>query len=74
MNSKKDLKLHFQKKLGIAYMKNHSVGIGPGAQVEDAKAALRAYWRIAEKRLLDDVVSCVDIVLLTKVRHVLTIL
>jgi hypothetical protein len=55
-------------------MKNHSVGIGAGAQIEDAKAALRAYWRIAEKRLLDDVVSCVDIVLLTKVRYVLPIL
>jgi hypothetical protein len=66
MNSKKDLKLHFQRKLGITYMQNHSVGIGPDAQIEDAKAALSAYWRIAEKRLLDDVVSCVDIVLLNK--------
>lgn len=39
-------------------------GEGLGAQLEDAKAALKAYWRVSEARLLDDVTSCIDMVLL----------
>jgi hypothetical protein len=39
---------------------------GVGAQVEDARAALRAYWRISTRRLVDDVLSSVELVLLQR--------
>ena len=44
----------------------HSIGYGPNLQLEDARAALRAYWRICEKRINEDVLSAVDMLLLQK--------
>lgn len=43
-----------------------SIGFGPSVQLEDAQAALRAYWRICEKRINEDVESAVDMMLLQR--------
>jgi interferon-induced GTP-binding protein Mx1 len=61
-----DLKNQLKRYLGRTYMEQHAVGKGPGSQIGDAKAALKAYWRISEARLLNDVVSLIDMVLLQR--------
>jgi hypothetical protein len=53
------------------YMHYHSVGYGTHLQLEDAQAALRAYWRICEKRLNEDVESAVDMLLLQKCSEII---
>jgi hypothetical protein len=47
-------------------MHYHSVGYGTHLQLEDAQAALRAYWRICEERLNEDVESAADVLLSQK--------
>lgn len=65
-NPKEELKNHMQQVLGGFYMHYHSIGFGPNLQLEDARAALKAYWRICEKRINEDVLSAVDMLLLQK--------
>lgn len=62
--SKAELQKHVMEMLGGFYMHYHSIGFGPSVQLEDAQAALRAYWRICEKRINEDVESAVDMMLL----------
>jgi hypothetical protein len=44
----------------------HSMGRGPGVHIEDARAVLRAYWRMTENRVHDHAASSIDHVLLHK--------
>jgi cobalamin biosynthesis protein CbiD len=70
------MKASITAKLGKVYMKLHAVHSGSGsyssesegvgAHVEDARAALRAFWKISTRRLVEDVVSSVDMVLLQR--------
>lgn len=65
-NNKELLKQHLLEILGPSYMTYHSVGQGPTLHLEDARAALKAFWRISERRLHEDVISVVEIILLKK--------
>ena len=64
--TKAELKAHVLEMLGGFYMHYHSIGFGPNVQLEDAQAALKAYWRICEKRINEDVESAVDMMLLQR--------
>lgn len=66
MDPKEFLKSHMMDVLGGFYMHHHSIGFGPNLQLEDARAALKAYWRICEKRINEDVLAAVDMLLLQK--------
>eukprot|EP01038_Epipyxis_sp_PR26KG_P012383 gene12383-16611_t len=63
---KDHLKEHVMEMLGHTYMMYHAISYGPNIQVEDARAALKAYWKICEKRLNDDVSAAIDLILLQK--------
>ena len=45
--SKDLLRQHVVDNLGRSYMKHHAIGTGPASHIEDARAALRAYWRLS---------------------------
>lgn len=64
--TKAELKAHVLEMLGGFYMHYHSIGFGPSVQLEDAQAALKAYWRICEKRINEDVEGAVDMMLLQR--------
>ena len=64
--TKAELQAHVMEMLGGFYMHYHSIGFGPNLQLEDAQAALKAYWRICEKRINEDVESAVDMMLLQR--------
>jgi hypothetical protein len=63
-NTKDELKSLVMEMLGHTYMEYHSLGRGPNLHIEDARAALNAYWRISEKRLNEDICTAVELVLL----------
>lgn len=69
--TKAELKTHVLESLGGFYMHYHSIGFGPNVQLEDAQAALKAYWRICEKRINEDVESAVDMMLLQRCSEVI---
>jgi len=71
ISNKADLHAYVKEHLGGFYMHYHSVGYGTHLQLEDAQAALRAYWRICEKRLNEDVESAVDMLLLQKCSEII---
>lgn len=64
--NKAELKAHVLEMMGGFYMHYHAIGFGPSVQLEDAQAALRAYWRICEKRINEDVDGAVDMMLLQR--------
>ena len=45
--AKETLRQHVVDNLGRSYMKHHAIGTGPASHIEDARAALRAYWRLS---------------------------
>ena len=69
--SKAELQKHILDTLGGFYMHYHSIGFGATVQLEDAQAALRAYWSICEKRINEDVDSAVDMMLLQRCSEVI---
>jgi hypothetical protein len=69
--NKAALKEHVLEVLGGCYMHYHSIGFGPNLQLEDSQAALKAYWRICEKRINEDVESAVDMMLLQRCSEVI---
>jgi hypothetical protein len=52
--------------MGHEYMHMHSIGYGPSVQLDDAKTALRAYWRLAEQRFHSNATAAIEQVLLLK--------
>jgi hypothetical protein len=52
------MKASVQQRLGQWYMMNH--GVGTNANVEDMRTILDAYWRVATKRLVDNVCMTLD--------------
>ena len=54
------------ERMGFEYMQLHSIGYGPSVQIEDAKAALKAYWRMAESRFHSNSAAAIEQVLLLK--------
>jgi hypothetical protein len=69
--TKAELKAHVMEMLGGFYMHYHAIGFGPNVQLEDAQAALKAYWRICEKRINEDVESAVDMMLLQRCSEII---
>jgi hypothetical protein len=63
-NTKEELKSLVMEMLGHTYMQYHALGNGPNLHIEDARAALKAYWRISEKRLNEDICTAVEMELL----------
>jgi hypothetical protein len=57
---------HVKEMMGHQYMQLHSIGYGPSVQLEDAKTALRAYWRLAEQRFHTNSTAAIEQVLLLK--------
>ena len=47
IRTKEMLRQHVVDNLGRSYMKHHAIGAGPASHIEDARAALRAYWRLS---------------------------
>lgn len=63
-NTKEELKSLVMEMLGHTYMQYHALGNGPNLHLEDARAALKAYWRISEKRLNEDICTAIEMELL----------
>lgn len=71
ISTKAGLQAYLKEVLGGFYMHYHSIGFGAHLQLEDAQAALKAYWRICEKRLNEDVESAVDMLLLQRCSEII---
>ena len=71
VTTKAGLQVYLKEVLGGFYMHYHSIGFGAHLQLEDAQAALKAYWRICEKRLNEDVESAVDMLLLQRCSEII---
>jgi hypothetical protein len=69
--SAKQTKAELKTHVGGFYMHYHAIGFGPSVQLEDAQAALKAYWRICEKRINEDVEGAVDMMLLQRCSEII---
>lgn len=61
-----DLKQHVLDMLGSSYMQQHGLGNGPNLHPDDARAALKAYWRVSYGRLNEDIAAAVELLLLQR--------
>lgn len=61
-----DLKQHVLDMLGSSYMLQHGLGDGPNLHPDDARAALKAYWRVSYGRLNEDIAAAVELLLLQR--------